>query len=937
MLAATALGAFALLASEHHGVVNLAGLPVPGATVTATKGDTKVTAITDGMGFYSFPELADGTWSVQVEMSGFTALKEEVTIGAGAPASTWALKIKPMSEIQAQVQAAQLEPRPETAAASANTARPVPPSAAKPKPTVQAAAGRGGAAAPAAGAAAAAAAATPPIDEAASRAADGFLVNGSQVNGGSSPFALNPAFGNNRRGPRSLYSYLLSIQEGNSALNAKNFSLNGQDTAKPQTNQLTVNGSVQGPLRIPHLLRNGPTFFIGYQIGRNRNGTTPSVLVPTKDQRGGDLSNFTGKIYDPTTQLPFAGNIIPANRISPQAAGLLALYPFPNFTGSSIYNYQIPLVGQTHTDGLNTRMQKQIGRKNSILGTFAFTSTRSSTPTLFGFLDSNSNLGVNITPSWRHQFTPRFSSNAQVQFSRYAQHAYSNYENKANGNISGNVGIMGNNQQPVNYGPPSLNFAGTFQTLSDVVPSFTRPQTLQAQVDFTWNHGRHAVTFGADIRKQQFNYFSQSNPRGSFTFNGYATGPNSTVPGYGFADFLLGIPDNAALAFGNADKYLRATGYDAYIADDWRVNSALTLNANIRYEYNGPVSELYGRLVNLDVTPGFGAVAPVIGNDPVGPLTGQHYPSSLIRPERFPLGPSIGLAWRPISGSSLVVRAGYALRFSPAGYSGFAGNMDQQSGNAKTPLSTSLSVANSRGTPAAGCPPTNPFLLCLADGFVGSPQFTADQYGFDPNFREAYAQNWTVTLQKDLPGGMQMVAGYQGIKGTRMLQQFYPNTFPAGGVNPCSNCDNSGFLYETSNGNSTRHAGSLQLRRRLHNGFQAQMLYTYSKSIDDIGGIAQNWLNLSLERGLSSFDQRHVITAQLQYTSGMGIGGGSLISGWKAVALKEWTLAVPVKWGTGLPETPTFQANVGGTGQTGPLRPDSTGQPICAGRRRGCS
>ena len=93
-----------------------------------------------------------------------------------------------------------------------------------------------------------------------------------------------------------------------------------------------------------------------------------------------------------------------------------------------------------------------------------------------------------------------------------------------------------------------------------------------------------------------------------------------------FAGFLLGVPDASQIAFGNADKYLRDNLYDAYITDDWRISPGFTLNAGVRWEYNSPITELYGRLVNLDVAPGFTAVEPVVANDPLGPLTGEHYP-----------------------------------------------------------------------------------------------------------------------------------------------------------------------------------------------------------------------------------------------------------------------------------------------------------------------
>jgi len=157
-------------------------------------------------------------------------------------------------------------------------------------------------------------------------------------------------------------------------------------------------------------------------------------------------------------------------------------------------------------------------------------------------------------------------------------------------------------------------------------------------------------------------------------------------------------------------------------------------------------------------------------------------------------------------------------------------------------------------------------------------------------------------------------------------------------VNPCPTCP-SGFAYLASNGNSTRESGTFQLRRRLHSGFTATMQYVYSKSIDDaaLGGrnqggsvIAQDWLNLRGERGLSNFDQRHLLTAQMQYTTGMGLGGGTLLSGWKAALLKEWTAATQITAGSGLPLTPVYLAAVSGTGVTGTIRPDYTGAPLYA-------
>jgi hypothetical protein len=94
--------------------------------------------------------------------------------------------------------------------------------------------------------------------------------------------------------------------------------------------------------------------------------------------------------------------------------------------------------------------------------------------------------------------------------------------------------------------------------------------------------------------------------------------------------------------------------------------------------------------------------------------------------------------------------------------------------------------------------------------------------------------------------------------------------------------------------------------------------------------IAQNWLDLSAERGLSTFDQRQLLSLQMQYSTGMGMASGTLLNGWKGALLKEWTFATQITAGSGLPETPVYQAAVQGTGVTGTIRPDYTGAPLYA-------
>jgi trimeric autotransporter adhesin len=916
------LAAFALpcisWASEYRGQVLFGGLGVPGAIVTVTHGGQRFTTVSDQGGGYKFADLADGPWTVEISMLCFAPLHGEMTVSATTAAGKWELALLPLSEITALAKL---------------------PSAPLPSLAVAAPLKKADAGAPA------------EILKPTEDSSDGLLVNGSTNNAATSKFSLDQAFGNRRYNSRSLYNGGFAAIYDNSSLDARPYSLSGLESPKASYNRFTGLFTLGGPLKIPHVLPRGPTFFVAYAWTRNSDAETHSGLVPTAAERAGDLSSLLNPlgqpvvITDPATGLPFADNLVP---VSSQAAALLQLYPAPNLTGSSLYNYQVPVLTSTHRDALQLHLDKTLGRKDQVYGNFNFQNSRESLGDLFGFVDKTATLGINTNMHWSHRFSQHFFLYAGYGFSRLRTTIEPYFANRIN--ISGEAGIGGNNQEAANWGPPALTFSGGLAPLSDQQSTFNRNRTDGFSGSAAVYRGRHNFTIGGDLRKQQYNDFFQQNPRGLFTFTGAASGSD-------LADFLIGVPDTSSVAFGNADKYFRQSVYDAYLLDDWRILTNLTINAGLRWEYGAPMTELHDRLVNLDVVPGFGAAAQVVATNPIGLLTGSQYPTSLIRPDKRGFEPRIGVSWRPLPASTVVVRAGYGIYDDTSVYEASVLQMAQQA-----PLSKTLSVANS-----PKC------RLTLADGFSCS-SVTPNTFAVDPDFRVGYAQTWQLAVQRDLPAALQLTATYLGVKGTRGLQQFLPNTYPIGAANPCTKCP-AGFVYQMSGGDSTRQSAQLQLRRRLRSGFTASLLYTYSKSIDDdavLGGeghtvgsstqsaapasggqgsgqsqtvtvtapatqsapstpvIAQDWLNLHGERSLSSFDQRHVLKMQAQYTTGEGLGGGTLMSGWTGRLLKEWTVLTQIGAGSGLPLTPVYLAAVPGTGYTGTIRPDRTGAPIAA-------
>ena len=964
------------MAAEYHGAVRSSGLPIPGAVVTATQGEKKLITTTDEQGTYSFPDLEDGNWTIAVEMLGFDKISHPVTIAPSAPTADWDLKLSPLQTVKAESAAAPKKDENTTAPTKAAAARQ--PATAANQPN---SGGRARAAQPggpsrtfqrmdvnASGDPTAVAGENTNSENDLTssnlnqNAADALVVNGSLSNGvtapqqndwapfsrgmgdfspggpggpggppgigpggpggpggfggpggpggrfgGSRGFPGGPggrggpraagangrtSFGNARRRRRQYNGNLAFILD-NSALDAKPFSLTGQESPKLAYNHFRVNGTFGGPLKIPKLLSGENTFFfLNFQLTRNRNASIATGLVPTAAERSGDVSGLSGPL-------------------SPQALALLNFYPLPNFAGSNRYNYQVPLVGIGNQSNVNVRVSHTINSKNQISGGFSWQDGNTTNPNLFGFIDSGSTTGINSNLQWTYHFSPYLISNLRYSFSRSAGQTTPYFANTEN--VSAKAGIQGNDQSPLFWGPPNLSFSGGITGLSDGNFSLNHNDTNQVGENLIWVHGNHNFTFGGDFRRLDFNQLSQQNPRGSFLFTGAFTGND-------LADFLEGLPATSSIAYGNADKYFRASWVDSFVNDDWRINSSLSLNIGVRWDFQAPVNERYNRLVNLNIGQNFTTESPVCATEHAGCTlaTQVGYPDSLVRPNYHEFQPRIGIAWRPFAQRSTVVRAGYGIYYNTSVYQPLANQMAQQS-----PLSYSVTQAN---------PLSNPFTLAnafLAPATTATPQ----TYAIDPNFHIGYLNYWQASVQQNLASSIVLTLTYQGDVGTHQLQEFLPNTFPSGSApSPYP----SGYVYITSNGNSNYNAASVQLQRRFRSGFSWNGLYVFSKAIDDAQGLggrsspgsayAQNWLDLSAERSLSSFNRTHTFNLSVQYSTGQGTSGGTLLSGWKGALAKDWTFATTLTAGSGLPETPIILQRVAtGTGVTGTVRADYVG------------
>jgi trimeric autotransporter adhesin len=380
-------------ASEYHGQVTFAGSPVPGATVIATQGDKKIAVVTDTQGSYFFADLPDGTWKITVEMRFFKTLEQDVTVGANGAAGKWELQMLPSDQIMAQTTAITVQPTvqaPSTSVAAVATK----PAAPAPKP--------------ANGTPAPAQAAAPPDDS--QKPSDGFLISGSVNNAATSQFSLAPAFGNQRSNTKSLYTGGFVVVLDNSALDARPFNVDGVEAPKSSYNTVTAGFTIGGPLNIKHLMPRGPYVFLAFQLVRGNTATIQNGIMPTTAERDGDFAGVlsaTGQpvtLVNPATGVPYANNMIPVGAV---AQSLLAYYPTPNIPTTDGFNYQIPLLSSQHQDAMQTRVNKNVTRKDSLDGGFQFRDSRSSAANIFGFVDKTNFLGLNGNIHDQHRLTPR--------------------------------------------------------------------------------------------------------------------------------------------------------------------------------------------------------------------------------------------------------------------------------------------------------------------------------------------------------------------------------------------------------------------------------------------------------------------------------------------------------------------------------------------------
>ncbi len=731
---------------------------------------------------------------------------------------------------------------------------------------------------------------------------------------------------------------ILYFSDDNAGLDARPYSLTGMELPKVDYNQSRFGANVGGPLNIPKIFdgENKWFFFGGWNGSRGSSPYDAFSTVPTKDERAG---NFSGAAYNdgqpvqvfvpnvspainPTVCQPGGTtNSIAASCISPAATALLNSIPLPNImpnvaATASDQNFHYVNSAESSSDTVILRLIHNFGQASGpgsgpflIAGggpgggggrrrsqnniNFALNWSRSSNnivnpfPSLAGGTGTQ---GLNASAGWTYG-KGRVTNIFRVNYNHNHVSTSNLYSDIIDVSGPTGVGINGISHDPFDWGLPGISFT-SFGGLSDPTPRRELDQTYSFSETVSWNRGKHNWRFGGDYRRILQSFHSARNAEGSFVFTGFATsmydaqGKALRDTGFDLADFLLGFPQQSKLQSGATSYNFRANAFDFFTQDDWRFRSNLSFNLGLRYEYNGPYTEAGNRISNLDVAPGFAAAAPVLPGQ-AGPFDGT-FPVSLVRPDRNNFAPRIGIAWKPTK--QMVMRTGYGINYNLAQYGTMIQNFAFQ-----PPFAEAQTNSTNVNDLVAGTP------LTLANGFPPvSPTTITNNFAVNPNYRLGYVQVWNLDVQQGLPGGVVMNVGYNGAKGTRLDTE---RALVVSGGQP--------FIYESSEGNSILHAATVRVRKRMAKGLGLSGQYVFSKSIDDassIGGgesvVAQDPFDISVDRGLSSFDQRHKFTGTWIYDLPFGDNRRFVPKGSWSHILGGWQWSGDFSIGSGLYFTP---------------------------------
>ena len=759
----------------------------------------------------------------------------------------------------------------------------------------------------------------------------------------------------------------------NTDLDANNFFLNGENgvvTPRPTYQRNQFGGTLGGPV-----VKDRAWFFISYQGTRETNGTSLTNSLATVF-----LPAFLGSQRDPASLAAFSMCYAPDlfGYVDPVAAAALTAklpngqYMIPAIPGVTTAAGCTPGEGATtkpvletipsnstyKEDQFNTNFDVKLNNSNRFFAKYFFAANRTNQALYDQFGDGN----ALQAPGWPTEedvdqrllsvgVTSVISSHLlnEVRFGWSTIYG----PGKPSQPISSSQLGISSPLSSLFPGMPTILFANLF-TLgpSPLATNYAATNTYSASDMMTWTKGRHTFKFGGEYKRQALDapYFDVF-PNGEMVFFGAAPLPTPSV----FGDFLAGFNFVSVIGSGTNSLHNRANDFSSFFQDDWKVNSRLTLNLGLRYDYFGPTTETDGHFVGFDpskatttplpAVPGCLATCGVAvtggfvqagnGNLPGYPKVSD----GLVDPNYKNFGPRIGFAYQATDNGKVVVRGGYGIFFDRPNMRLFNSQLfnmpyemlataletPSESPFVQVPLPSAFPLTPSGNPsyfPFGGYPAVLPYTP------YGSTTLTptvVPATGLYPDLQDwsiPYVQTFNLGVQTSFANNWMLDLGYVGSEGRKFPRLFSFNqaATPAfGGYYPAGSLGGPlfpgfgnlpapglGSLLMESNSNSNYNSLQATLNKRFSHGLQMLLSYTWSHSIDDYSGsdvsditvTPGDLVNQQRNYGNSDFDRRQRFVASYLYNLPDVYRGGSAFG---KKLLDSWSLSGIVTLQSGLP------------------------------------